>query len=349
MEDHLPEEAFETEFTEAIEYDDRAMNTIGLLKARIAASQPTPAVHSAESMQASLPTPRHSGIKLPKLHLESFNGELANWQTFWECFRETVHENLSLSKAEKFHYLKSLLTGPASSAVRGLQATEASYDDAVQILQRRFGDKGRIEQEHLTKLRMLPSVSSSGDVRGLRRLYDHVQAHICGLAGLGVTTHAYSAMLCDIVLTALPRDMVVEFHRLTGRATKTDALSSAGSSPASPAQQSASTHTEDRSDGRLNEILEFLLVETECRERCKQDPVTVAEKKPYHIDRFGKRPNQHTASAAVLSTQPEKAEKCAFCDSSKHGTEFCTAALTKKREVRQGKKVLSVHEVGAHI
>lgn len=62
--------------------------------------------------------------------------------------------------------------GTVTNAISGLQATVACYKDVVEILTNRFGDKRRIEREHLGKPRSLLSVKSECDVKGLRDVYD---------------------------------------------------------------------------------------------------------------------------------------------------------------------------------
>ncbi|KAH8033499.1 hypothetical protein HPB51_013358 [Rhipicephalus microplus] len=94
-------------------------------------------------------------IKLLKLRVETFGGELATGQGFWECFKQPVHDNDGLAKLQKFQHLGLLLTGPVMAAIKGLQATEAYYGDDKAILQSICGDKERMQQEHLGKLRAL--------------------------------------------------------------------------------------------------------------------------------------------------------------------------------------------------
>lgn len=290
----------------------------------------------AQSQPAS--RPQQPELKLPKLRLETLCGELATWQSFWECFREAVHENDGLSKTEKFHYLKSFLSGVAMSAVQGLQATEACYDNAVEILQRRFGDTGKLEQEHLSQSRSLPQVSSSGDVSSLRRMFDHVQTHIRGLLGLGISPSTYSAMLCDI-LTPLPRDMAVDFHRQASRTSRGNTAANGSSSTSSLTVMAAGM------EGRLSELLKSMLVETESREWCKQDapPKEIKNRTGAFITH---QPSK-TSSATELHSQQE-GEQCFFCGDVGHWTADCGAPL--KREDRQASKsqeVFSLHEVGA--
>ncbi|KAH7976961.1 hypothetical protein HPB52_021928 [Rhipicephalus sanguineus] len=58
-------------------------------------------------------------------------------------------------------------------------------------------------------------------VTSLRRLYDTLAAHICGLESLGRKLHTYGAMLLPVVQRAMPRDILLDF----GRKCATDANS----------------------------------------------------------------------------------------------------------------------------
>ena len=59
--------------------------------------------------------------KLPKLNMPTFDGNLLNWQSFWDSFSSAVHDNTTLSDVQKFNYLKSQLYGEASQCIAGLQ------------------------------------------------------------------------------------------------------------------------------------------------------------------------------------------------------------------------------------
>lgn len=75
----LAEDAYEEEFEESIQYNDKANQTIGLLKAKMA-SAITP---SSSETSHLLPSQTHNyGVKLPKLHLKLFGTELFAWQAF---------------------------------------------------------------------------------------------------------------------------------------------------------------------------------------------------------------------------------------------------------------------------
>lgn len=82
-----------------------------------------------------------STVKLPRLTIQPFKGDLTTWITFWDSYKAAIHENSSLSEIDKFNYLRSLLQGSALEAVSGLTLTAANYNEAVGILEKRFGNK----------------------------------------------------------------------------------------------------------------------------------------------------------------------------------------------------------------
>ena len=82
-------------------------------------------------------------MKLPKLDLPTFNGNLLGWQEFWDIFNSTIHQQ-SLSNVVKFSYLKSSLRGAATSAVSGISITDGNYSIVIALLKETFGRKEAI-------------------------------------------------------------------------------------------------------------------------------------------------------------------------------------------------------------
>ena len=123
-------------------------------------------------------TPLHTSdtkVKLPKLTPKTFNGDLTKWETFWSTYESSIHLNSTLSAADKFTYLHSLLEGPAMRAIAGLKPTAPNYKEAIDILHKRFGDKQQIISRHMDTLLGLESVTLASNVKALRRLYDQLE------------------------------------------------------------------------------------------------------------------------------------------------------------------------------
>lgn len=115
--------------------------------------------------------------KLPKLVLPKFPGDVTTWMGFWDLYKSAVHDNVSLSKIDKFNHLKSLLEGAASRAIQGLALSSDNYDSAVEILEQRFGKTQQIISTHIEEiLKLQPCLTDRPS--SLRFLYDKLSVHV---------------------------------------------------------------------------------------------------------------------------------------------------------------------------
>ncbi|GFX69444.1 integrase catalytic domain-containing protein [Trichonephila clavipes] len=78
-------------------------------------------------------------VKLPKLNIHTFQGECSQFLDFWNSFEVAIHNNDSLTKVEKFTYVKTYLEGIALNAVLGFLLTDQNYDASIKLLKERFG------------------------------------------------------------------------------------------------------------------------------------------------------------------------------------------------------------------
>ena len=145
--------------------------------------------------------------------MKRFNGDLTKWVAFWDTFNSTVHSNSTLSDIDKFTYLHSLLDGSAADAIAGLTLSSANYEEALSTLKQRFGNVQLIVNAHMNSLLQLPSVLSHHDLKGLRRLYDSVEANVRGLRALGISTDSYGSLLTSVLMNKLPTEIRIVVSR----------------------------------------------------------------------------------------------------------------------------------------
>ena len=108
---------------------------------------------------------------------------------------------------DKFNYLRSLLENAAYDAIAGLTLSSANYSEAIEILKKRFGNRQIIVSRHMEILLNLSAVPREQDLRGLRRLYNEVEANVRSLKALGVEQDSYGTMLTSVLLTKLPPEI----------------------------------------------------------------------------------------------------------------------------------------------
>ena len=57
--------------------------------------------HTNEARNSSKPVK----VKLPKLVIKKFNGNILEWQFFWDQFSSAIHQKDYISDIDKFNYL----------------------------------------------------------------------------------------------------------------------------------------------------------------------------------------------------------------------------------------------------
>ena len=149
---------------------------------------------------------RNSQIELPKLELKKFDGDHSKWISFWDSFEASVHKNESLTAIDKFNYLNSLLERSAAEAISGLSLGASNYEEAIDILKARFGNKQQIINRHMEILLNLESVTSHYHVRSLRQLHDTVESNVRSLKSLRVSRELYGGVLSSILMNNLPQE-----------------------------------------------------------------------------------------------------------------------------------------------
>ena len=249
-------------------------------------------------------------VKLPKLTLPKFGGDVLEWQSFWDQFKATVHDS-DLPVISKFSYLLSLLHGEARQAVQGLSMTTDHYNIACQILEDRFGRKERIIFTHVQKL-LHVTIPSKCSVSILWKLYDDLLTHTRSLESLGIDGDKYGVILTPLILSRLPQDIRLEWSR-EGKGKESD----------------------------LKFLLEFLKGEIQRRERSQMFRETISPVASQTVADEAKRTKMATASALQSTSAPPRSpllmtSSCGICNKA-HTTERCFKLLRATMSERKEK------------
>ena len=173
-------------------------------------------------------------MKLPKLNLPLFDGQIEKWSLFWESFEVCVMK-ADLPEINKLAYLRSLLRGEAARCIDGLSLSAANFRAACDILQKRYGKPGRLIYLHVQGL-----LNLTGDMP-LRELQEALLVHIRSLETLKVGGEKYGVVLTPMIVAKLPETVRLEWAR-----------------------------TSEGKEGDLDNLLDFLATEIERQERSGQ-------------------------------------------------------------------------------
>ena len=135
-------------------------------------------------------------IRLPKLELTQFSGQIENWRTYYNLFVASVHNSPHLKEVEKFQYLLGSLSGEALDLIKSLDITTENYTVAWNLLCKRYQSTRRHIFFHYAGLLDLPEIKENKQVHSLlAKVREHTQA----LDALGHGTETFDGVLVTIL------------------------------------------------------------------------------------------------------------------------------------------------------
>ena len=165
----------------------------------------------------STPSSTDTGVKLPKLDVATFDGNLIHWKQFWDQFAVAVHNKTSLSNAEKTVYLQhAIKDGSAKNAIEGLSHSGDNYDEAIECLRSRYNRPRLIQRTHV-QLIVDASPLKEGSGKELRRLHDTIQQHVRALKTLGCDLP--ESFITSMIELKLDVDTLFEWQKHSQAAT----------------------------------------------------------------------------------------------------------------------------------
>ena len=91
-------------------------------------------------------------LKLPAIRVPIFSGQYDRRISFSDMFNTMIHENDSLPEIEKFHFLKSSLSGEVERLISNLPMTADNYTMAWKLLVARYENSRLIAASHIRQL-----------------------------------------------------------------------------------------------------------------------------------------------------------------------------------------------------
>ena len=109
-------------------------------------------------------------------------------------------------------YLEGLLREDVLRAVEGLSIGRDNYQNALDILEERFGTKNIIVSSVMDTLVSLTRVRDN-DLKSLRKLYDSLEIGIRNLENMEILPESYGNLLVPIVKKKLPPELNLIINR----------------------------------------------------------------------------------------------------------------------------------------
>lgn len=137
--------------------------------------------------------------RLPPVTLPKFDGNIQDWESFFDCFKAMFHNEDIYPPAQKCSYLRSSLSGAALDIIKAIPMTDVNYAVAIRRLQQRYENKSMVIQSHIRAILDYPQMESTTAYE-LQALHSNVVYHVAALEALGQPIYHWNAWLVTILL-----------------------------------------------------------------------------------------------------------------------------------------------------
>lgn len=186
----------------------------------------------------------------PQIDIPMFEGNYHQWVSFKDLFQEVIHNNNSLSNAQKLQFLKSKLSGEADRLVHHVPVSSENYQACWEILNNRFNNKKLIFTSHINILLGLP-VGHQVSMNHIKSVHDTTIECLNSIKNLGVDITSWDPLLVHLITRKLdgdtyndyveslkqPRDLPVLQELISFLEAKLTAMESANRKPINSQQR----------------------------------------------------------------------------------------------------------------
>lgn len=152
---------------------------------------------------------------LPEIKLPTFDGSYDNWLEFKHAYVTMIHTCTDLDAVQKFHYLRSSLSGTALQVISAFEFTPNNYNHAWELLEGRFNNTRLLVQNHVKSLFNMPSLKLDSSL-SIRKLVDTVNRNIRALTSLGEPTDKWDTLIIYLIQTKLDQPTERDWEREKG-------------------------------------------------------------------------------------------------------------------------------------
>ncbi|XP_063839096.1 uncharacterized protein LOC135088143 [Ostrinia nubilalis] len=152
----------------------------------------------------------HQEKSTPRLEVPSFSGSYLNWVSFKDLFTETIHNNPSMSAAQKMQYLKTKVKGEAEKLIQHLHVSSDNYTVCWDILNQRYNNKKLIFTSHVNILMNIP-VAHQQTAAHLKRIHDNTLECLNAIKNLGIDISSWDPLLVHILTQKLDTQSYTDY------------------------------------------------------------------------------------------------------------------------------------------
>ncbi|XP_052892561.1 uncharacterized protein LOC128300513 [Anopheles moucheti] len=160
-----------------------------------------------------------SRVRLPKMELPTFSGEITQWLTYKDRFTSMVHDVADLSDVLKLQYLLASLKGEAAQQFDHVQLIDGNYASTWKALTDRYDNSKVTRREYFKALVHLEPMTSDS-VSELTRVVNEIKRLVRGMERLKEPITHWDTPLVALTMLKLDKQQLLEWERASADATE---------------------------------------------------------------------------------------------------------------------------------
>nr|CAI5834359.1 unnamed protein product [Callosobruchus analis] len=314
IETSCDENDLEDEYSERFDFENKYYSIISLAKATLNKYKEAESFEKKSNVSASSVVSDGQatgfvdplqGIKLPTINLPNFDGTLENWLEFRYIYESLIHKNELISEVQRFHYLRSSLTGEPAQLIKGVEFSSDNYSIAWDMLVQRYNNDDMLVHNYVKNLfHMEPILKESS--KSIRNMLDSLSKNLRALNQLQLPTEHWDVLI--VFLMASKLDLVTEREWVTFKSKR-------------------------QGFPKIDDFIKFLnyrlsILETIEQSRCEKATESRGFKKRHEVRSF------------AVTDGSEKVQNCTLC-SGQHFIQTCPEFL-KIPVSKRSEKIISL-------
>ncbi|KAI9576921.1 hypothetical protein GQX74_011344 [Glossina fuscipes] len=143
---------------------------------------------------AILSDEKYDTVKLSKIELREFSGDVTTWIAWFDEFTSLVHNNERLNTFTKLHHLVSKLSSAAQAPIAGIKIIAENYEIILQRLKDRFENKKIIGNQHIKQIFEHPKIIYA-NTADLRELIYTMNNHLIGFKNINRPAESWDDLM----------------------------------------------------------------------------------------------------------------------------------------------------------
>jgi hypothetical protein len=187
-----------------IQYFNLKLRITHLLETALPTTPLNPASRDSDNVAEPI------SVKLPEIHLPTFDGSIENWHSFYDSFTSRIDRNERLTPGQKLHYLRLALTGRAARSIQSLDVTDHNYSVAIDVLKEKFDYHRQVCMRHWDLIVNYPRITKESP-EAVDDLLETVKVNLQALEKLDEPV-ASNVVLIALLTSKLPSDIICEWQ-----------------------------------------------------------------------------------------------------------------------------------------